>query len=427
MDFISTRNKNLRKNFSHAILSGLAEDGGLFVPESFPHINLSEFDPELAYPVFAEKILKLFIGDELSGELLDLCKRAFNFPVHLKKIDNNNHHTYLLELFHGPTSSFKDFGARFLAECINRLFKQNKTTIMVATSGDTGSAVASAFYEKLNTHIIILYPKGQVSARQEHQMTCWDKNVLTLAVDGNFDHCQALVKSAFQDPWFKTHLKLSSANSINIGRLLPQIIYYAYSSIQFYTKNNIKPGYIIPTGNLGNATAAYWAKAMGFPLREIVLASNANKVIEDYLATGEYKSRPSISTLANAMDVGNPSNFERLSYLYPEFTDFKKQVKAISVDDSHIKETIVEVYKKYKIIICPHTATAFYARQQLDDKPWVVVATADPSKFEEIIEPIIQTKIPIAPQLQALLDRPSHVVPVVCSLEEIQKICVFHT
>lgn len=419
MDFISTRNKKLRKNFSEAVLTGLAEDGGLWVPESFPPVNLSEFDGGLSYPDVAEKILSLFMGDDLKKELGSLCQSAFNFPVLLKNINNN---TELLELFHGPTSSFKDFGARFLAECMNALSQQQKTTIMVATSGDTGSAVASAFYKKLNINIIVLYPKGQVSARQEHQMTCWDKNVLTLAVNGNFDLCQKLVKSAFQDESFKKNLHLSSANSINIGRLLPQMIYYAFSSVNFYKKTKLKPGYIIPTGNLGNATAAYWAKAMGFPIREIALASNANKIISDYVETGVYEPRASISTLANAMDVGNPSNFERLHDLYPEFADFKQQVKAIVTSDENIKKTILAVYENYKIIICPHTATAFYARQQLDEQPWIVVATADASKFEDFIEPIIKTPIPVAPSLQVLLDRPSHAPPVISTLEDIQKL-----
>jgi len=420
MYFISTRNKDIRKTLSQAIQRGLAEDGGLFIPEYLPKVNLQQFTPDLTYPEFAQKILHIFfLNDPLDEKLLQLCNDVFMFPIPLKKLNNN---TFILELFHGPTSSFKDFGARFLAECLNVISEGQKTTIMVATSGDTGSAVASAFYQKLNINVIILYPDKQISERQQHQITCWDNNILALAVDGTFDDCQHLVKNAFQDQWWKEHLHLSSANSINIGRLLPQIIYYAYSSVQFYHRYKIFPGFIVPTGNLGNATAGYWAKIMGFPIREIVLATNANKVIPDYLHTGEYHPRHSIPTLANAMDVGNPSNFERLQYLFNTYDSFKNNVNAISVSDDDIRKIIKDIYQQYKTIICPHTATACFARQQLSEQPWIVVATADPSKFNNIIEPIIQTKVPIAPQLKDLLNKPMRVLKVGKKLEDIQNI-----
>jgi threonine synthase len=250
MYFISTRNKDIRKTLSQAIQSGLADDGGLFVPEYFPQVDLQKFIPDLMYPEFAKKILHtFFLNDPLDEKLLQLCNDAFMFPIPLKKLNSN---TFILELFHGPTSSFKDFGARFLAECLNVISEGQKTTIMVATSGDTGSAVASAFYKKLNINVIILYPDKKISERQQHQITCWDNNILALAVDGTFDDCQNLVKNAFQDQWCKKHWHLSSANSINIGRLLPQIIYYAYSSLKFYHQYKIFPSFIVPTGNLGN-------------------------------------------------------------------------------------------------------------------------------------------------------------------------------
>lgn len=420
MNFFSTRNKEICKSLSEVIQAGLASDGGLFVPDYFPQIDLEQFTPDLSYVDFAEKILHdFFLDDKLAEKLSPLCKEAFTFPVPLKKLNNN---TFILELFHGPTSSFKDFGVRFLAGCLNELSRKQKTTIMVATSGDTGSAVASAFYQKTNINVIILYPDQQISARQEHQITCWDKNILALAVKGTFDDCQQLVKTAFQDPWWQQNLHLSSANSINIGRLLPQIIYYAYSSLQFYHQHKTAAGYIIPTGNLGNATAAYWAKAMGFPLREIVLATNANKAIPDYLRSGEFQPRPSIATLANAMDVGNPSNFERLCYLFNTYEIFKKNVKAISASDIDIRNTIKDIYQQTSMIICPHTATACFARKKLSNQPWIVVATADPSKFDTVIEPIIHTKIPIAAQLQELLNKPAHVLRVDKKLGDMQKI-----
>ena len=421
MDFISTRNKQLRSSLTEAIRCGLAQDGGLFVPQSIPKIELSSFTGELSYPLFAEKVLHAFFkGDILERNLLDICHNAFSFPAPLNQLNEN---TYILELFHGPTLSFKDFGARFLAACLNQIFTERKTTIMVATSGDTGSAVASAFYDKPNVNVIILYPKGLISQRQEQQITCWgNKNIRALAVNGTFDECQKLVKSAFANPTWNKQFALSSANSINIGRLLPQIIYYAYSSMQFYQRHSKAPGYIVPTGNLGNATAGYFAKLMGFPIREIVLATNANKVIEDYLHSGEYQPRTSISTLANAMDVGNPSNFERLHYLFNTFDLMKQNVSAFSVSDIEISRMIQSVYKQYQYMVCPHTATAYFVRQQLSPKPWIITATAHPSKFNQIIEPLINTPIPIPHNLQILLDKPIQVTEVESSLPEIEKV-----
>lgn len=420
MHFISTRDDTNRKSLSIAMQCGLADDGGLFVPEYFPKIDLKDFKSDLTYTQFSQRLLhEYFLEDVLDEKLVELCRNAFNFPVPLKQLDDN---TFILELYHGPTLSFKDFGTRFLAECLNLISDKYQTTVMVATSGDTGSAVASAFYLKSNINVIILYPKGLISERQQHQITCWNENIIALAVHGTFDQCQQLVKDAFQDSYWQKHKHLSSANSINIGRLLPQIIYYAYSSMQFYHQHHIAPGFIVPTGNLGNATAAYWAKTMGFPIREIVLATNANKVIPDYLNTGQYQPRTSIATLANAMDVGNPSNFERLQHLFNTFDSFKNNVKAVSATDDDIRKTIKSVYEQYQIIICPHTATAFFAKQKLSNQPWIVVATADPSKFDDIIEPIIQTKVPLASQLQELLDKPTHFIEVGNHLEDIQAI-----
>ncbi|HEV2614368.1 MAG TPA: threonine synthase [Gammaproteobacteria bacterium] len=412
MRYLSTRNKITLKTLSEAIQLGLASDGGLFVPESLHKITPQYFPADLSYVEFSEKLLRnFFSGDILETKLGALCKEAFNFPVPLRQLNPN---TFMLELFHGPTSSFKDFGARFLAGCLTELSKKQKTTIIVATSGDTGSAVASAFYKKNNINVVILYPDKLITERQEHQITCWDTNVLALAVKGTFDDCQKLVKTAFHH--------YSTANSINIGRLLPQIIYYAYSSIQFFHRHKVAPGFIVPTGNLGNATAGYYAKAMGFPIREIVLSTNINRSIQDYINLGEFHPRPSLSTLANAMDVGNPSNFERLTHLFNTHADFKKNVIAISATDADIKKTIKDMYEKYKVIVCPHTATACFAREELSDKPWIVVATADPSKFDAVIEPILNIKIPTAPALQELLNKSSHIMEVDNNPVMIQKI-----
>lgn len=419
MQYISTRKKSGSKTLSEAIQAGLAADGGLFVPEKMPVMDQAQLSLDMSYPEFAAQVLQQFFkGDRLEASLAGLCERAFSFPVPLESLNDN---TFVLELFHGPTSSFKDFGARFLAECLNEI-AEDKKTIMVATSGDTGSAVASAFYQKPHYRAVILYPEGQISEKQEHQMTCWDDNIFAFAVKGTFDQCQQLVKSAFSDAAWQAAGGLSSANSINIGRLLPQITYYAYTSFHFYRRHGSKPGLIIPSGNLGNATAAYWAKAMGFPIREIVLATNANRVISDYLETHHYHPQPSVATLANAMDVGNPSNLERLNYLFDSFEKFQKNVSALSVSDDLIRKTIADIYQQYHYISCPHTATAFYMREQLDDQPWIVVSTADPSKFDDLVEPIIKTKVPMTPQLQTLLDKPTHIMKVKADLVEIKKL-----
>jgi threonine synthase len=375
----------------------LAPDGGLFIPKEIPKLDWQGWSTALAYPDFSAQLLyPFFEQDSLAPQLSTLSADTFRFPIPLQNLDDS---TFVLELFHGPTASFKDFGARFLARCLEAIPGCQKT-ILVATSGDTGSAVASAFYQSNKHRVIILYPKGQISPVQEQQLSCWDDNILAIAVRGSFDACQQLVKSAFQH-----HKNLSSANSINIGRLLPQMTYYAYTSVQFYRKYNTSPGFIIPSGNLGHATAAYWAQAMGFPIREIVLSTNANTVLSDYLSSGNYSARPSLQTLANAMDVGNPSNFERLHYLFPNFEKFKQQVPALSVSDSEIGQTIQSIYQRFKYIACPHTATAFYARTKLDSQPWIVVATADPGKFSTVIEPIIQTAVPLSVNLRTLLGK----------------------
>ncbi len=410
---------SLSLSLSEAIQTGLATDGGLFLPQVMPIIDNPIGLSDLSYGEIAFNLLKPFFKtDLLYSKLANICERTFNFPVPLQQLDEN---IVVLELFHGPTCSFKDFGAHFLAECLNEI-DDGEQTILVATSGDTGSAVASAFYKKKNYKIIILYPEGKISAVQEQQITCWNDNIFAIAVKGNFDQCQQLVKLAFQDPVCQSLTKLSSANSINIGRLLPQMVYYAYSSLQFYKANNVKAGFIIPSGNLGNATAAYWVKAMGFPIREISLATNANRTISDYLNTGTYLPRPSIKTLANAMDVGNPSNFERLSQLFSSYTQFKDKVAAISVDDATIHKTIYDIYKQYNYICCPHTATAFYAYSQLNKQPWIIVATANPCKFDGLIELIINSKIPIAPQLQELLDKSQQILRIEANLKALRRL-----
>ena len=300
-------------------------------------------------------------------------------------------------------------------------------TIRVATSGDTGSAVASAFHRRAGINILILYPHGQVSARQEHQLCCWDTNVRALSVDGAFDDCQRLVKEAFADEPLRTQHRLSSANSINIGRLLPQAAYYAASSLWHWRANGERANYIVPTGNLGNAMACIWARQMGLPIGQVLLATNANRPIPDYLNSGDWQPRASLSTLASAMDVGNPSNMERLRDLFPAFDELSQAVSAVSVDDAQIEEQIRQDAGRLGQIWCPHTATAMHAydhalsQAQRDGGHWIAVATAHPAKFEAIVEPLVGHTVDVPPALAALLMRPTQVDRIDARLSELRR------
>ena len=404
MNYISTRNKQKPLSFSEAMKTGLAEDGGLFVPEEFPLTYHENLQTDVAS--FATEILKpYFKGDLLESELERICARAFNFPIPIKPLSET---VDVLELFHGPTLAFKDVGARFLAECFSH--QKSEHTILVATSGDTGSAVASAFYKKNNVRVVVLFPKNKISERQEKQIVCWGENILPLAVSGVFDDCQKLVKLAFADSWWKEHSTLSTANSINIGRLLPQMVYYAYTSFIRYKTVNKETNFIVPSGNVGNVTACFWAKKMGFPIGKVRISTNANQTLSDYLKTETYLPKPSIETLANAMDVGNPSNIERLNHLFGDIKELKRHLTVQSVADRDIQETIKEVYQLYQYEICPHTATAFHIKQK--DTHEVIVSTADPCKFEDVVEPLIDKKVEIKPQLLHMLEttRKAHTI-----------------
>lgn len=405
MYYYSTRDKerSVKLSASQAILKGLAADGGLFVPSVLPALS-DKVSLSLSYADFAAEVLKPFFeGDELYDELGDICRGAFSFPVVLNELKDVS----VLELFHGPTSAFKDFGARFLAFSMEKLLvrKGEKLCILVATSGDTGGAVASAFHKRQNLSVKVLFPKGRVAERQRRQLTCWDDNISSFEVRGSFDDCQRMVKSAFVDPSLSG---LSSANSINLGRLLPQMVYYVYASMLYKERTGKEPVIIIPSGNVGNCTGAYWAKAIGAPIKRIVLAVNANTTIPEYLESGEYKPRDSVRTLANAMDVGAPSNMERLFSLFPSYEEMKANVSAWSVSDEEIKKTIVDEYRKEGYVLCPHTACAERVRlDHFDDEPVIIVSTAHPAKFDTVVEPLIGNTVPMPAALADLVNRPS--------------------
>jgi threonine synthase len=397
MKYMSVRNHAPVLTFNEALCAGLASDGGLYVPENFPVFDLRNFSSGAPLTEVGSHVLAAFIDERpYKDHISEIFRRVIDFPISLVSLDD---WTWILELYHGPTAAFKDIGARFLAECIAKLDTQKPQTVMVATSGDTGGAVAGAFYRKPGIDVVILFPRGMVSKFQEKQLTSWGENVHAFSVRGTFDDCQRIVKETFLDTQWKKK-NLISANSINIGRILPQAIYYAWASLSYFQKNGKKPGFIVPSGNMGNALAGLWAKKMGFPIRKIVLAFNANRAVVDYFRTGQWQSQPTLATLANAMDVGNASNMERLRHLYPNLESLKEDADAFSVSDEEIKMAIQDSQKHWDRVLCPHTAAAAFVRHKLPGADWIIVATAHAAKFQSIVEPLVGKKIETPPSLE---------------------------
>jgi threonine synthase len=403
-----------------AVMRGLATDGGLFVPDELPRFAPKDFRGTTLAEIAAELLAPFFADSGLEGQLGAICRDAFDFPVPVQRLIEANGELSVLELFHGPTAAFKDIGARFLAAVMERALPRfsdpRPLTILVATSGDTGAAVAAAFHRRRGIRVGVLFPKGQVSPRQQHQLTCWGDNIRAFEVDGSFDDCQALVKAAFTDSELKGRHRLSAANSINIGRLLPQAAYHAAASLWHWRKHGTHASSIVPTGNLGNGMACVWARAMGLPIGEVVFAVNANRTIPDFLSTGQWQPRPSTATLASAMDVGNPSNMERLRNLIPDFAELRGTVEAYPVDDEAIRVQIAKDYARFGAVWCPHTATGFWVYDHLPaarrvGRPWIVAATAHPAKFDTIVEPVIGRAVPVPPALAELLKRPTASTP----------------
>jgi threonine synthase len=429
MRFLSTRDAAHAVGLSEAIARGLAPDGGLYVPMSLPELSAAALAAAGDLAALAEGLIAPFAaGDAMADRFREITRDAFNFPAPVVDIVDAPGPLSVLELFHGPTAAFKDFGARFLAATLERIPRADsrRLTILVATSGDTGGAVAAAFFDRPWVDVVVLYPRGLVSPRQEKQLACWGRNVRTLSVAGTFDDCQRMVKEAFVDRALAKTLLLSSANSINVGRLLPQMVYYAKASLELARRDGRAPNFIIPTGNLGNALACIWARQCGLPIGEIVLASNANPTVPDFLASGEWRPRPSIATLASAMDVGNPSNMERLRWLFPSVEQLRGKVSAVPVSDDEIRAAIRRDRREWGQTWCPHTATAAHVYRRLaaprQSERWVLVATAHPAKFNDIVEPLIGATVPVPPALAALLELPSVQTEVEPSLDALRAV-----
>jgi len=444
MRYFSTR--DLRQEWpvtlDAALSAGLAADGGLYVPERLPKMDAADLigkggpdgrDVHVpALPVVAERLLApFFAGSSLAPQLGAICREALDLPLPIVPLPSSSQGpSYLLELFHGPTAAFKDFAARFLAACLARLRTRDDPlrSVLVATSGDTGGAVAAAFHRRPGFRVVILYPDGRVSTRQAHQLGAFGDNVHALKVDGSFDDCQRIVKSLLGDRHLAARFALTSANSISLGRLLPQMAYYAYAALWLARESGTgnpesaaPPTLVIPTGNLGNALAAILVREMGLPIGDVHFATNANRTLAEFFAGGEYHGRASVATLANAMDVGDPSNFERLAWFFRERKLRQSGIHAHSVDDTTISAWIAAGEARHGQVYCPHTACAAEVHQRLRDAgargPMLLVATAHPAKFNEVVEPLVGHRVLAPPALQALLERPSHSEPLAATAE----------
>ena len=424
MQYFSTRGAG-PVSLDDALRLGIASDGGLFLPERLPRFEVADFGGTDTIRAVAHVLLSPFFGGSAIEDELDaILAETFGFPIPATPLPVEEHDVSLLELYHGPTVAFKDVGAGFLAACLSRLEGDvgDPLTILVATSGDTGGAVAAAFDQRPGMRVVVLFPAGRVSERQAHQLCCWSDNVISLEVQGSFDDCQALVKGAMADSSLSATHRFSSANSINIGRLLPQSTYYADASLRHFRRTGNKPGFIIPTGNLGNAFACVMAREMGLPIGPIILATNANRTIADYFETLEWLPRASLQTLASAMDVGDPSNMERLRHLVGEAAVLRERLGVQSVDDDRIRASIRRDFAEFGFATCPHTATATSVWRDLDDETaaacdWILVATAHPAKFETIVEPLIGEAVPVPEELATLLARPAHATSIEPSLD----------
>lgn len=401
MQLYSTNNKNLKVSLKEAVMQSLAPDKGLYMPEAFPALDKKMIQgiESLSFQEIAYEVAHTIISDDIpSGDLKDIVYGAINFPAPVHLLSEN---IGSLELWHGPSLAFKDFGARFMAALMSYFIRNEnkKLTILVATSGDTGGAVAAGFYDTPGIEVIILYPSGKVSDLQEKQLTTLGKNIKAIEINGTFDDCQALVKQAFLDDELNRKFNLSSANSINIARLIPQSFYYfeGYKQVVKYGKDIV---FSVPSGNFGNLTAGLIAKKMGLPVKRFTAATNINKIVPDYLENGIYQPKPSQATISNAMDVGNPSNFVRILDLYhQDYKALSKDISGFWADDAETIEAMKDAYIRYGYICDPHGAIGYKSMQMLTDNEFgIFLETAHPAKFLDTVNETLgmETDIPEA-------------------------------
>ena len=408
MLYYSLNHNASRVSFAEAAIKGQAPDKGLYFPRTIPQLPKGFIDNIQSYSKeeIGFTVMKPYVGESIvNAELHRIIAETVNFEFPLVKI---NDQISSLELFHGPTLAFKDVGARFMSRCLGYFNRNNQkeVTVLVATSGDTGGAVANGFLGVEGVNVVILYPSGKVSPVQELQLTTLGKNITALEVEGTFDDCQAMVKQAFADADLNERLSLTSANSINVARWLPQQLYYFYAYQQWPEKE--APVICVPSGNFGNICAGILANASGLPVKHFIAACNANDVVTDYLQTGEYQPKPAVATISNAMDVGNPSNFIRiLEIFHQQFHSLKNKVSSISVDDVTTKNTIHKVFKEHHYILDPHGAVAYYALEKYMEEyasKGFILETAHPVKFPETVEEMIHQKIEIPEEVKYLFN-----------------------
>ncbi len=429
MNFYSTKNKNLSVSFQEALLSGMAKDGGLFMPETIPVLSEEEkraISSKSFWETAAILAQKFLEGEILEKNLKAICKEAYDFPVPLHELGEDD---LVLELFHGPTLAFKDFAARFMSRCSDYfLNKKNiQKNIMVATSGDTGGAIGNGFLGLKSVRIFILYPKGGVSPIQEKQLTTIGDNVQAIEIEGSFDDCQRLVKEAFNNREINDRYNLMSANSINIGRFIPQSFYYVWISLKLQEKY---PGkkivFSVPCGNFGNLFGGILAKMMGAPIHKFISTNNENHPFFDFLQTGDFKSVKSVQTLSNAMDIGSPNNFVRIWDLFgKKVENVRDVIWGDWSDDEITAKMISKIYHEKKYLMCPHTAVGYLGVQKFKEKfgkdfLFVTVSTAHPAKFAERVEEIIKEKVEIPDVLLEALKKPKNATLLPPKLEAIE-------
>lgn len=420
MQFYSTNSPSVLVPFKEAVFNSLPQDKGLYMPLSIPRLS-DDFIKNLGsytLPQIAFEVAKNLLSDAIpEKELKAIVEDAINFDAPVVKLEDD---VYVLELFHGPSLAFKDFGARFMGRVMSYFLRDGEKMldVLVATSGDTGGAVALGFLGVPNTRVTILYPKGKVSPIQEQQLTTNGQNIRAVEVDGTFDDCQALVKAAFVDAELNAKFRLTSANSINIARLIPQTFYYFNAYAQLLRQGKTEVVFSVPSGNFGNIGAGILAWKMGLPVKQFLAATNVNDTVPAYLNTGIYQPKPSVATLSNAMDVGAPSNWVRISHLFGDkLDDLKKLITGYSYNDAQTLESIEEAFAEYNYVECPHTAIAWralknYQSQHPADKAaGVFLATAHPCKFPEVFNPEISAKVTVPEQVKELEGRPSLSVP----------------
>jgi threonine synthase len=411
MNYYSLNRKAPNTSFKEAVIKGLAPDRGLYFPESIqplPKIFFEDIEHHTYSEIAYETIKQFVLPDIPEAELKRIVEETLSFDFPIVQLNKS---ISTLELFHGPTMAFKDVGARFMARCLG-YFNQNNTeevTVLVATSGDTGGAVAHGFLGVKGVKVVILYPSGKVSDIQEKQLTTLGQNITALEVDGVFDDCQDMVKRAFLDEGLTSKMQLTSANSINVARWLPQMFYFmfAYKQLKSKSKNVV---FSIPSGNFGNICAGMMAQQLGLPIKHFIASNNENNVVTEYLKTETYNPKPSVQTISNAMDVGNPSNFVRIQEIYnQDFSKLKQNLTSYSFSDTETKKAMLEIYSDYSYVADPHGAIGYLgSKEYLKKNPevhCVFLETAHPTKFLDVVEDVIKTNLDLPKQIQSVMNK----------------------